>query len=89
MVRIEKLIANRERFRKMFREFDEDQPRSELLEGLSPGDRKLITILIESIEEKMPDSDLNAEYFSFHMAMSKTQLYRKIKALTGLTPHDQ
>ncbi|MBN2347809.1 MAG: response regulator [Bacteroidales bacterium] len=87
MVRIEKLIANRERFRKMFREFDDDQPSSELLEGLAPGDKKLITALIESIEEKMSDSDLNAEFLSSHMAMSKTQLYRKIKALTGLTPH--
>lgn len=87
MVRIEKLIANREHFRKTFREYNEDQSRSELLKGLSPGDRKLLTSLIESIEVKMSDSDLNAEYLSEHMAMSKTQLYRKIKALTGLTPH--
>jgi signal transduction histidine kinase/ligand-binding sensor domain-containing protein/DNA-binding response OmpR family regulator len=87
MVRIEKLIASRELFRTSFREYNEYQSRSELLKGLGPGDRKLLTGLIESIEAKMSDSELNADYLSEHMAMSKTQLYRKIKALTGLTPH--
>jgi len=86
-VRIEKLIANRELFRKTFREYNENLSRSELLKGLAPGDQKLLTSLIESIEEKLSDSDLNADYLSEHMYMSKTQLYRKIKALTGLTPH--
>ncbi len=86
-VRIEKLIANRELFRRSFREHNEDQSRSELLKGLGQADQKLLSSLIESIEEKMSDADLNAEFLSEYMAMSKTQLYRKIKALTGLTPH--
>lgn len=87
IVRIEKLIASGERFRKAFREYNEPHPRSELLKGLSPGDQKLIIGLIEYIEEKMQDPALNADHLSDQMAMSKTQLYRKIKALTGLTPH--
>lgn len=86
-VRIEKLIANRELFRKSFREYNENLSRSELLKGLAPADQKLLTGLMDAIEEKLSDSDLNAEYLSGHMHMSKTQLYRKIKALTGLTPH--
>ncbi len=36
----------------------------------------------------MQDVNLNAESLTDKMAMSKTQLYRKIKALTGLTPHE-
>ena len=87
MVRVEKLIANRELFRKNFREYNENLSRSELLKGLGSGDQKLLTGLIEFIEEKLSDSNLNADYLSEHMFMSKTQLYRKIKALTGLTPH--
>jgi DNA-binding response OmpR family regulator len=86
-VRIEKLIANRELFRKNFREYNENLSHAELLKGLASADRKLLTSLIESIEEKLSDSKLNADYLSEHMCMSKTQLYRKIKALTGLTPH--
>jgi len=41
----------------------------------------------ESIEENIEDSSLNADIMAGHLAMSKTQLDRKIKALTGLTPH--
>ena len=87
MVRIEKLIASNERFRKSFREYITPQPRSELLEGLTPVDQKLLTGLIDYIEENIQDSTLNADHLSVQISMSKTQLYRKIKALTGLTPH--
>lgn len=87
MVRIEKLIASSERFRNSFREYNTPQPRSELLEGLTPGDQKLLIGLIDYIEENMQDTTLSADHLSGYMAMSKTQLYRKIKALTGLTPH--
>lgn len=87
MVRIEKLIASSERFRNSFREYNTPQPWSELLEGLTPGDQKLITGLIDYIEENMQDTTLSADHLSGHIAMSKTQLYRKIKALTGLPPH--
>lgn len=87
MVRIEKLIASSEHFRNSFREYNTPQPRSELLEGLTPGDQQLLTGLIDYIEENMQDTTLSADHLSSHIAMSKTQLYRKIKALTGLTPH--
>lgn len=87
MVRIEKLIASSERFRNSFREYDTPQPRSELLEGLTPVDQTLLTGLIDFIEENIQDNNLSADQLSSHIAMSKTQLYRKIKALTGLTPH--
>jgi len=87
MVRIEKLITTSERFRNSFREYSTPQPRSKLLEGLTPVDQKLLTGLIDYIEKNMQDSTLSADHLSSHIAMSKTQLYRKIKALTGLTPH--
>jgi signal transduction histidine kinase/DNA-binding response OmpR family regulator/ligand-binding sensor domain-containing protein len=85
-VRIEKLLEAMERFRKSFREYD-PQPQSELLQGLSSKDRKLLTSLTDYIEENLEDSSLKAESLSSHQAMSKTQLYRKIKVLTDLTPH--
>ncbi|MFZ5941157.1 MAG: hybrid sensor histidine kinase/response regulator transcription factor [Bacteroidota bacterium] len=86
-IRIEKLIANSERLRKAFREYNEPEPGEDLLKGLSPADRKLILGLIDFVEENMHEPDLSAEQLSDYMAMSKTQLYRKIKALTGHTPH--
>jgi len=86
MVRITKLLETVERFRMSYKEF-EPHSQSELLQGLSPKDRKLLARLTDFIDEKLEDSSLNAEMLSDHQAMSKTQLYRKIKALTSLTPH--
>lgn len=86
-VRTEKLIANIARLRNTFKEYNDPPGGEELLKGLSEGDRKLITRLMEFIAENMHDPTLSADHLTDHMAMSKTQLYRKIKALTGQTPH--
>jgi DNA-binding response OmpR family regulator len=40
------------------------------------------------IEKNMIDQDLNIELLSDHFAVSLTQLNRKIKSLTGLTPNN-
>jgi signal transduction histidine kinase/DNA-binding response OmpR family regulator/ligand-binding sensor domain-containing protein len=87
MIRVEKLISGREKFRKTFRELEENIPYAELLKGLSPYDQRIIRSLVEYIDENLQIPDLNASSLAHHVAMSKTQLYRKIKALTGLTPH--
>ncbi len=87
IIRVEKLIASREQFRNTFKEYNKDSSSSELPKGPTPNDEKMIKELVGYIEENMLDTELNADSLSNHMAMSKTQLYRKIKALTGLTPH--
>lgn len=45
-----------------------------------------ITRLRETIEASMGDSDLSVENIGELMGMSRVQLYRKVKALTGMTP---
>ncbi len=87
LIRVEKLLASTARFRNSFREYGSPKPSSELIDGLSKGDQKLLNELIDYIEEHMQETGLNADHLSDHIAMSKTQLYRKIKALTGITPH--
>ena len=86
MVRIEKLLEAREHFRQKFKDYN-PEPQSELLQGLSSKDRKFITNIIDYIENNLEDPLLNADSLSKHQTMSKTQLYRKIKVLTDLTPH--
>jgi signal transduction histidine kinase/ligand-binding sensor domain-containing protein/DNA-binding response OmpR family regulator len=86
MVRIEKLIEAREHFRQKFKDYN-PEPQSELLKGLSSKDRKFISNIIDYIESNLEDTMLNADSLSKNQAMSKTQLYRKIKVLTDLTPH--
>ena len=87
MIRVEKLIAGREQLRKFFSTFASDNSNEDLPEGLTSYDQKLIKRMNEFIEENIEDTNLNADVVAGHIAMSKTQLYRKIKALTGLTPH--
>ncbi|MDF1572953.1 MAG: two-component regulator propeller domain-containing protein [Bacteroidales bacterium] len=87
VIMVEKLIAAREQLRKILRTFATDQDTGDLPEGLTSHDQDLIRRLTEYIEENIEDSNLNADILAGHIAMSKTQLYRKIKALTGLTPH--
>ena len=40
------------------------------------------------VEEKMSDSDLSVEAIGSQLGVSRVQLYRKVKALTGCTPVD-
>ncbi len=42
--------------------------------------------LIQAIEERLSDADLMVPELSRKLAMSDTQLYRKLKAITGKTP---
>jgi DNA-binding response OmpR family regulator len=86
LVRIKKLLEVKERFRNAYKGYGEDS-QSDLLEGLSEKDQKLLTTLDSYIEDNLEDSLLDADHLSEHLVMSKTQLYRKIKALTGYTPH--
>lgn len=51
-----------------------------------PQEDAFITRLRETIEASMGDSDLSVESIGERMGMSRVQLYRKVKALTGLTP---
>ena len=40
------------------------------------------------VEERLPDSNLSVEDLAADMGLSRVQLYRKVKALTGSTPVD-
>ncbi|RNL52186.1 two-component regulator propeller domain-containing protein [Pedobacter jejuensis] len=51
-------------------------------------DEKLLKKLLEYIEDNLSDPDLSVDDISEHIFVSKTQLYRKTKALTGLTTVD-
>ena len=53
---------------------------------LNTADSRFMTRLRDFIAANISDSDLNVETISAEMSLSRVQLYRKVKAMTGATP---
>src|SRR5208337_2704964 len=59
----------------------------ELHQGLNKSEQEFLTKLTGFIKNDLNNSELDASQISAFIGMSKTSLYKKIKSLTGLTPH--
>jgi len=55
---------------------------------MAPLDRKFLTKLYAYINDNIGNSDLNVNVLGRELGFSRTNFYRKIKALTGVTPND-
>jgi AraC-like DNA-binding protein len=55
--------------------------------SLAPQDEALLELLFNKLEENWQDADFDIDNYCQAMAMSKSQLYRKTIALTGLSPN--
>ncbi len=55
---------------------------------MAPLDRKFLTKLYAYINDNIGNSDLNVNLLGRELGFSRTNFYRKIKALTGVTPND-
>ena len=51
-------------------------------------DARFLERLRSLVQEQMTDSDFNVEVLATQMGVSRVQLYRKVKTLTGRTPVD-
>ncbi len=80
-------VRNIIRYRKQLQEkFNQDlyiKPKDITVTSL---DEKFLEKIIQMINEQISDSDLNVEKLSNVLNMSRIQLWRKVKALLGLTP---
>ncbi len=83
---IEKLLKTREMLTADIRKNPGQQTKS-IERHLSNRDRKLLDKCFKYLSESYYMENLNADQLADHLALSKAQLYRKIKAITGLTPH--
>lgn len=55
---------------------------------MSPLDRKFLSKLYAYINDNISNSDLNVNLLGRDLGFSRTNFYRKIKALTGVTPNE-
>ncbi|RFZ82698.1 response regulator [Mucilaginibacter terrenus] len=59
----------------------------EPLRDLSPSDMAWLATLEDTVRKFIGKTDLNLAMLSYEMAISERQLFRRIKAITGLTPN--
>jgi len=85
LIRIRKLLESRQ---KLHEHFNNDNNSNELPEatGLPEGDKEFLAKLVDLVNEHICEPELNATFLEKAFCMSKMQLYRKLKILTGMTP---
>lgn len=54
----------------------------------NPMDKEMLDRAMEIIEKYLDDSDFNVNTFAREMGMARTNLFSKLKAVTGQTPND-
>ena len=81
--RIDNLIESRKKLSQMFSNTDENG----VYEKLSnETDKTFVTQLRKIIQENLGNSEFNVERIGDEIGLSRVQLYRKVKALTGHSP---
>ena len=81
LVRIKNLINSRKILQDKYGKGDFF--RRQVKKKLSSPNEKFMCKIVEVIENHISEEDFNIEQFSFEIGMSRVQLYRKLKALTG------
>ena len=79
--RINNLLANRKLLKDIF-----GSPDAQTQSQQASPDDQFICTFREKLRLRMADPGLNVETLSADMGLSRVQLYRKVKALTGSTP---
>lgn len=82
LARIHNLIEQRERLKKVYLQQKSLEPSEITVTSL---DEKFLSDVMEQLEKDMDNPELNVKLLSERMGVSHTNLYRKIKALTGQT----
>ena len=91
LARIDNLLKNRMRLKGLFSSEEEKEVKEVHLTEvpIEESQKKEDTFMIkfrEFIERNMSDSDLGVETIGAELGLSRVQLYRKVKALTGQSP---
>ncbi|MEP7107435.1 MAG: two-component regulator propeller domain-containing protein [Ferruginibacter sp.] len=83
-LRIRKLLEYRQ---KLLNLFNNDAVAEMLVESdLVAGDKEFLTKLVQVIDEHLDEPEFSAVFLEKAFSMSKMQLYRKLKTMTGMTP---
>ncbi|QIA09347.1 hybrid sensor histidine kinase/response regulator transcription factor [Draconibacterium halophilum] len=83
LLRLQKLIENRDKLKAKYKTL---AIVSDIQQAKAPGpDEQFLIKTKQVLEKRFSDEDFNPVELSNHLGMSRSQLFRKIKALTGLS----
>ncbi|MEP7144810.1 MAG: response regulator, partial [Ferruginibacter sp.] len=83
-LRVRKLLEYRQKLLDLFKN---DGVAEMLVESdLAACDKEFLTKLVHVIDEHLNETELSAVFLEKTFSMSKMQLYRKLKTMTGMTP---
>ena len=81
------LLSSHKLLKMKYERTDELEERVEDIRLKSPDD-KLLEKIMDCIRKNLTNSDLNIDMISDEVGISRVHLHRKMKELTGQTPHD-
>lgn len=84
-VRVRNLIDSRMKLRRLFAQSPESYSNPV---GLSAADKSFLAKATRLVEEYMSEAEVSVEWLAGQLFMSRTQLYRKIKAVTNQSVHE-
>ncbi len=85
-VRIEKLLERMEIVRGKFKDLAEVEL-NQLQTGIGEKDDDFFSKITRCIHQHLSEPEFNADTIADEVGMSKASLYKKVKTITGLTPH--
>lgn len=80
LARVQNLLSNRQRLKMVFSGEDNLPPKP------VDAEEAFVRAFRDKVQQHMADPDLNVETIAAEMRLSRVQLYRKLKALTGSSP---
>ena len=84
---IQNLLSSRRLLKMKYERTDVLEERVDDIRLKSP-DEKLLEKIMECVRKNLTNSDLNIDMISDEVGISRVHLHRKMKELTGQTPHD-
>lgn len=85
MIRVRKILENREKLKS---HFQENLTFGDKKEKLTEIDKTFIEKLRAHVEENIMETELNVDDIGRSMGLSRVQLYRKVKSLTNYAPNE-
>ncbi|AZQ64806.1 hybrid sensor histidine kinase/response regulator [Flammeovirga pectinis] len=84
-VRVNNILTQREKLRESFRREMKTQPNEVVVPSF---EEKFLDEVMQEIEKNMDNSEFNVKTLGEKIGMGQTNLYRKIKSMTGMTANE-